>query len=156
MHKTRKAATAAGEGKYYTGKLCSKGHDSFRYTQSGTCAECIRPSSSRSPRLSRINYMNQYTTVLIFLPPKDLQAMTLAIGMLNEVRWPGIAPDMRQISGGDAYVSKYRIRAHPEDSKLILEIAASFCRPFRRDPEAIRRDILARLHQPLPPIIPRA
>lgn len=38
---SRTAAKAAGESKYFTGKPCSKGHLSYRYTNSGTCSECI-------------------------------------------------------------------------------------------------------------------
>jgi hypothetical protein len=39
---TRAEAKAASESKYYTGELCKHGHRSYRYTQSGSCAECIR------------------------------------------------------------------------------------------------------------------
>jgi len=38
--KTRKEAADAGENKYYTGKPCSHGHDSQRYTSTGICCKC--------------------------------------------------------------------------------------------------------------------
>ncbi len=38
---TPKDAKARGLAKYYTGKPCTHGHMSERYTNSGTCIECI-------------------------------------------------------------------------------------------------------------------
>ena len=38
--KTRRQAYEAGENKYSTGKPCSKGHESIRYTASGICCQC--------------------------------------------------------------------------------------------------------------------
>lgn len=38
--KTRKEAADAGENKYYTGKPCTHGHDSPRYTSTGICCKC--------------------------------------------------------------------------------------------------------------------
>lgn len=41
----RKFAQESGLKTYFTGKLCKKGHVSYRYTKSGACAECINGSS---------------------------------------------------------------------------------------------------------------
>lgn len=37
---TRREAVAAGQTRYYTGKACSKGHDSQRFTSTGACVKC--------------------------------------------------------------------------------------------------------------------
>lgn len=41
---TRKDARDAGVKTYNTGKVCSNGHLSYRYVQSGACAECVNGS----------------------------------------------------------------------------------------------------------------
>lgn len=38
--KKRRDAAEAGENKYYTGRPCTNGHDSPRYTSSGICCKC--------------------------------------------------------------------------------------------------------------------
>lgn len=38
----RKEAATRGLFKYYTGKLCGRGHDSLRYTKTGQCIACQR------------------------------------------------------------------------------------------------------------------
>ena len=38
---TRSEAKAVGVKQFFTGKPCKNGHVAYRYTQSGTCAECI-------------------------------------------------------------------------------------------------------------------
>lgn len=38
---SRKDAAAAGLGQYFTGKPCKYDHISPRYTQSGTCSQCV-------------------------------------------------------------------------------------------------------------------
>lgn len=37
---TRRKAAEAGLKRYYTGKPCSKGHDSPRFTSTGACVKC--------------------------------------------------------------------------------------------------------------------
>lgn len=38
---TRNEAIESGMLKYCTGKLCTRGHESYRYTASGACVECV-------------------------------------------------------------------------------------------------------------------
>jgi len=38
----RKQAAREGLHKYFTGKPCKRGHLSYRYTKTGTCAACVR------------------------------------------------------------------------------------------------------------------
>ena len=40
MPQTRALARAGGHTKYFTGLACHKGHVTYRYTASGTCADC--------------------------------------------------------------------------------------------------------------------
>lgn len=43
---TRPEAREKGLKTYYTGKPCRNGHDSYRYTQSGTCAQCVKAANN--------------------------------------------------------------------------------------------------------------
>lgn len=43
----RKDAIRAGEYKFYTGRPCNQGHLAFRYTNSGSCSECVNPKLPR-------------------------------------------------------------------------------------------------------------
>jgi hypothetical protein len=45
---SRKDALAAGVGQYFTGKPCKYGHTSPRYTQSGTCTQCVLDAAAAS------------------------------------------------------------------------------------------------------------
>ncbi len=45
----RSEARALSLSKYYTGRPCKQGHLGYRYTQSGTCSECINPKSYKEP-----------------------------------------------------------------------------------------------------------
>ena len=45
----RSEARALNLSKYYTGRPCNQGHLGYRYTQSGTCSECINPKSHKEP-----------------------------------------------------------------------------------------------------------
>lgn len=52
--KTRRAAAEAGETKYWTGRPCSKGHESPRYTSTGICCKCnVEATKAYSQRLRK-------------------------------------------------------------------------------------------------------
>lgn len=44
---TRAEAFAANETKYFTGRACSKGHVTHRYTTTGSCCACVRGYASK-------------------------------------------------------------------------------------------------------------
>ena len=43
----RSEARAANLTKYFTGKLCNRGHDSYRYTATGQCAKCNTENAAK-------------------------------------------------------------------------------------------------------------
>lgn len=47
MKSARATAIEAGLDRYSTGKPCKHGHDSPRYTYSGTCVACVAVSTAR-------------------------------------------------------------------------------------------------------------
>lgn len=51
---SRQEARDKGLNKYYTGKPCTRGHTSYRYTQSGTCAECIAANVNATRQPARV------------------------------------------------------------------------------------------------------
>lgn len=40
--KTRREAANSGEVRYYTGRPCRNGHETFRYTSTGNCSACSK------------------------------------------------------------------------------------------------------------------
>lgn len=49
-YQIRREAARRGEVRYYTGKLCQRGHDSERYTSNGMCVECLRERDREQAR----------------------------------------------------------------------------------------------------------
>lgn len=50
--KSREEAAKLGLPRYFTGKPCSKGHVSERYTMQGACVECVH--NTNAARTSQI------------------------------------------------------------------------------------------------------
>jgi hypothetical protein len=54
----RKKAQAAGENKYFTGKSCSRGHISYRYTKDAMCCQCVSEWQKRYRAEQADHYRN--------------------------------------------------------------------------------------------------
>lgn len=158
---SRKAAFAAGQNKYHTGRPCKNGHLTYRYVSSGTCSGCIRRAELgyQTPvgDDAFAKFLAETTEVLIFLPPSDVENMREAMRQLNVVRFGDVANvfvTKKPVSGG---LAKYSVRAHPADAQTVLAVAHAFCAPFMASgAEAYARIHGARQEAMPAPIVPRA
>lgn len=138
---TRKAAKAANLNKYFTGEPCAHGHVAARYTDSGTCQECITRHARRSSNNSattraaaetsndeRRAVFQQLQEIVLRLSPNDLAEMHKLAGLLLQLRFPHMREE-------DAYVDRagtrgaagtllYRFNAHPDDVEYLRAEAA--------------------------------
>lgn len=150
----RKAARDAGEHKYFTGKPCSHGHVAPRYTQSGTCQECIRANvaatAAPKPHESRYGRCNEMqldqTHVRCSAENRDAVA-DLAFNM-TRIRYPWVMRrDVeRRVGGRDAAGGflLYTFWLHHEDA-VILQAYAKSLIPKTVDVAATRARIFGTL-----------
>lgn len=68
---TRNQARSLGLSKYFTGEPCRNGHTAERYTQSGTCEECIR--QSKAMMISRPAPLAVEGEVVVAVPSERLE-----------------------------------------------------------------------------------
>lgn len=73
---TRSEAKNLGYVKYETGRACSKGHKSMRYTNSGACCECIKGYQKPYSRANILNAAMGYAKYEhARVHPEDFAAM---------------------------------------------------------------------------------
>lgn len=96
----RAEAQAVGLGKYFTGEPCRVGHVAARYTQSGTCCQCLR---SNAPLASED--FPPAALAAIEAHRAERRARDLALSMLAEIK----------------------VWAHAADIDLIRDTAAACC-----------------------------
>lgn len=129
--KSRAEAKKASEKTYFTGKPCQNGHTAKRYTQSGSCAGCIRDhnapihdATKDARRAAAVNLVQ----VKIRCFDADLEfikATAWAFGiarypelMMGDV-YPGLLP-VGDTGGGQA-LRKYNV--HPDDIEPLRKAA---------------------------------
>jgi hypothetical protein len=88
---SRSEAIIRGLGQYFTGYPCRNGHTTYRYTQSGTCAGCIRSSNQPVEVLkvnretkNRIAEMIQFRSRVFDLDMGYFRSILLATAQLTE------------------------------------------------------------------------
>jgi hypothetical protein len=62
---TRALAKLQGKIRYYTGRPCRNSHDAERYTCSGACVECLKPSTRRVRGLASVRAVRLYVNIPI-------------------------------------------------------------------------------------------
>ncbi len=75
MEKTnsaRKTAAQNGQLKYFTGTPCGRGHNTYRYTKTGTCAACVRGYGQKYVNLLPASNLKK---VEMFVHPNDCAAI---------------------------------------------------------------------------------
>ena len=74
---TRKEAATRGVSKYYTGRPCTNGHESQRYTSSGICCKCNTENTMRYQRnmVSRLNGKTVDVRVVLYVPEDQVDAL---------------------------------------------------------------------------------
>lgn len=128
----RDIAKATGAIKYFTGRPCVNGHVAPRYTQSGTCSECLRGAAAgmRSER----DISPEISVFIANLAEINLRAEERNAGLLRETaaklcvaRCPGLRPEQvtsrwypANVAGNTAL---YRVKVHPDDIGFMRDMA---------------------------------
>ncbi len=143
----RAEALARGLKKYFTGKQCIHGHIAPRYTDSGTCEDCL--AAARTGKVARLptiakergvvvddvaaqDWRRHAVPVMIRLFDQDFVAFAELLRWTCVARWPTLAPETfdqmppgtNRCSGGPGNRlgnAVYKFRAHPEDHPALLD-----------------------------------
>lgn len=139
--KNRKDAAAAGESKFYTGRPCINGHYAFRYTASGTCAECIngpskaKKATSGNPELIA-KYQKRDEILSEFIEIKEPvhrfeieNAQTIALG-LAILRSEVLTIRDVWLSPRPSEGVLYRIRCHKDDADALRSVLRDMYKPY--------------------------
>lgn len=128
---TRKVARENNLKSYYTGERCKNGHLTYRYTQSGVCADCLR-SNRGSPidkdvitrRQARVNM----STFRFRLPDSDYDLFLASAWAFALMRAPELLiDDLRSpvapadCNGGTGL---YSVLCYPADVDALRGIAS--------------------------------
>lgn len=108
---TRKEAIAAGVGTYTTGKPCKYGHLSYRYTQSGSCAQCVAESASVGRELLN-KHKREYRELTVAKKTAALQPI-LAARHARDEALKALEP--------------IKVLAHPQDVSIVFDTAIELC-----------------------------
>ena len=80
----RAHARATGQSTYFTGKLCNRGHDSYRYTSTGVCIKCSAENSEKYRKDIIAKAKTVSVAVRLKVHPDDvemLNAFALMLGL---------------------------------------------------------------------------
>lgn len=100
---SRKDALAAGATQYLTGKPCKYGHTAKRYTQSGSCVECVAASAFHSRDKNRDELAAHRERLAaeraaVLAPILELRAAkALALRALIEIKVPANPQDLKTV-----------------------------------------------------------
>lgn len=120
---TREQARQSGEPKYYTGIPCKNNHLTYRYTQSGTCAGCIRsynaPMEIVEANQKRRDNLQRLITFRDRVFDSDIAFVSRLLLATAQLREPGA--QMRDVWKGGAGVKRtngtgfHSFECFPED-----------------------------------------
>lgn len=134
---SRKEAKVLESNTYYTGVPCKNGHISVRYTQSGTCRECIngprrpRPPAAESPSVNLVDYRATLRHAKFDLPHSRYDEFRQLALTLLELRYPEVPVALLQFSVKGAMYSNlglYIVPHHPDDAETLWSTCRRMCR----------------------------
>lgn len=143
----RAEAQAAGIGKYYTGEPCLRGHVAPRYTQSGTCCQCLRGSvplasadfppdalaaiaAHRSERAMRDHALSMLAEIKVWAHVADIAAIRDAAVACCIGIYPHLTPDDVAVRVGataaDGIFGQYRLKVPAEYIMTVRQLSAMY------------------------------
>lgn len=150
---SRKEARDKGLSKYYTGQPCTKGHDSYRYTQSGTCAACIAANVNAARQPGRVigaakrEALAMLAEIKVRAYPADVSIlretaaeMCLARHPVLEVRDVTLTKGATDSAGGTAL---YAVLVPPHDIDTLRDIADELLTLHGPNVASIRERVLS-------------
>lgn len=144
---TRALAAELGSTKYFTGQPCKHGHYSPRYTQSGTCQDCLTANQKQhTPSLRDVRQHLEPTNVRVSAE-NYRRVLELAFSM-SRIRYPKIMlADIERRKGGrdsQGGLLLYTLHLHPEDAHVVRSYAVTLV-PAVVDVQAARARIFGAL-----------
>jgi hypothetical protein len=127
----RSEALALGLTKYNTGRACRNGHYADRYTDSGSCQECVNGKPSVRVVLSPeyAAQAAQLVEVKLRAYASDLPVLRDTVIGMTQVRFPllGAASFMPSTkpTSAEAGTALYRFMVHAEEIEFFREVALS-------------------------------
>lgn len=100
--------------------------------------------------------MQESTEIYIFVPFTDVDMMRQAVQQLNDQRWPGMTTVLMPLKDRDATQGKFKVRAHFQDSQVILKLAAMLCKRLAPDLSHFHKQVATAVTPVFAPIEPRA
>lgn len=85
MKNNRHDAAESGVRRYYTGRVCKQGHDTYRYVSTGNCAGCVAMRSQRYNR-KRMDAERGIVTVEYKIHQDDRVAIDRFVSAVNKAR----------------------------------------------------------------------
>lgn len=150
----RAEAKAKGLNTYYTGRSCRNGHDSYRYTLSGSCAQCVNGDRSAPvdpTKPARREAKAQLVLMRVRVYDVDRDNMAAAAWALAAMRYPVLTLgdiDPKLIpSDKTAGTALYAFYCHAEDVGQLREIAKASMAQHATDVAARRAQLLGQVLQ---------
>lgn len=155
---TRPEARQKSLKTYFTGLPCKNGHISPRYTQSGTCADCIKQSNGGKidhTAHARKEAKANLVQVRVRVFDVDRDAFAASAWALAVMRYPvlNLGDIDPRLLGSDrtAGTGLYAFYCHADDVAQLREIAAAMCNAHTLDVDARRLQIIQGAAAYLPP-----
>lgn len=155
----RPEARAKGLKTYYTGKICRNGHDSYRYTQSGTCAQCIRDANGGGPvdptSAARRDAKAQMVQARFRLHDVDRETFATSAWAMGVMRYPvltlgDIDPHtLPQDKGGGTGL--YAFYCHHEDVDTLRKLSMDMVQSHMGEVNCQKVGFVNRVNEYLPP-----
>ena len=155
----RPEARAKGLKTYYTGKICRNGHDSYRYTQSGTCAQCIRDANGGGPvdptSAARRDAKAQMVQARFRLHDVDRETFAASAWAMGVMRYPvltlgDIDPHtLPQDKGGGTGL--YAFYCHHEDVDTLRKLSMDMVQSHMVEVNCQKVGFVNRVNEYLPP-----
>lgn len=156
---TRPEARQKGLKTYFTGKPCRNGHTSYRYVQSGTCAQCIRDANGGTVADPNLEGRRAAKAAMVQIRVRcydvDRDALAASAWALGVARFPVLQlgdVDPRLLpSDRTAGTGLYAFFVHDDDVGTLRGIAADMLKAHTVDVDARRRQIIQGAAAYLPP-----
>lgn len=143
---SRSEAKEKQQATYFTGQPCKHGHVAKRYTQSGTCSECINGDRNRIAdpmAAAKREAKADLVKVRIRAFDEDRDALAASAWALAVMRYPMLQlgdVDPRHLPQDKAAgTGLYAFYCHSEDVPQLRAIAAGMVTAHKADVVAVRR-----------------
>jgi hypothetical protein len=144
---TRALAAEIKSTKYFTGQPCKHGHYAPRYTQSGTCQDCIAQNQKQHAPVKDDRRQQLQPTNVRVSAENYRRVLDLAYSM-TRIRFHRAKPsDIERRKGGrdsQGGLLLYTLYLHPEDAHVVRSYAATLV-PALVDVQAARARIFGAL-----------